>query len=194
VQQRLALKLINAISASAWLTAKMRVRLWRAAGARIGDVVDVRSGCWMNTAKLTVGDRAFINAGLTIDGTEHVFIGRNCWLAVNVTLLTTTHQIGGPSRRAGAETNAPIVIGDGCWLGANVTVLPGVTIGSGCVVGAGSVVTKDLEADGLYVGVPARFVRRLESEADRRTAAGSRGPGSNGVPAQFDRRAAAHPV
>ena len=96
-----------------------------------------------------------------MDGFEQVTIGDECWLAVNVTLLTSSHRIGGTDRRAGEITSAPITIGDGCRLGAGVTVLPGVTIGPGCVVGAASVVTRDLEANGLYVGSPARFVRSL---------------------------------
>jgi maltose O-acetyltransferase len=115
----------------------------------------------MNTSRLTVGDRVFINSGLTVDGFERVTIGDACWLAVNVTLLTSSHRVGETDRRAGEIISAPITIGEGCWLGAGVTVLPGVTIGPGCVVGAASVVTKDLEANGLYVGSPARFVRPL---------------------------------
>lgn len=161
MHQRLAATLINAVSASAWLPRRVRVGLWRAAGITIGTVVDVRSGCWMNTSRLTVGDRVFINSGFTLDGFEHVTIGDESWLGVNVTLLTSTHRVGGTARRAGEITSAPISIGGGCWLGAGVTVLPGVTIGPGCVVGAASVVTKDLEANGLYVGAPARLVRQL---------------------------------
>ena len=115
----------------------------------------------MNTTRLVLGERVFINAGLTIDGFEQVTIGDDCWLAVNVTLLTSSHRIGGPERRAADITSEPIVIGAGSWLGAGVTVLPGVTIGSGCVVGAGSLVTRDLPANGLYVGSPAGLVRSL---------------------------------
>ena len=118
----------------------------------------------MKTARLTVGNRVFLNARLTVDGFERVTIGDDCWLAVNVTLLTSSHQIGESARRAGDITSAPITIGDGCWLGAGVTVLPGVTIGPGCVIGAASVVTKDLEANGLYVGSPTRLVRLLEAD------------------------------
>ncbi|KYH44965.1 hypothetical protein AZH51_13785 [Branchiibius sp. NY16-3462-2] len=127
--------------------------------------MDIGPGCWMNTTRLVLGQRVFINAGLTIDGFEKVTIGDDCWLAVNVTLLTSSHRIGAAERRAGDITSAPIVIGPGSWLGAGVTVLPGVTIGAGCVVGAGSLVTRDLPPDGLYVGSPARLVRSLRRES-----------------------------
>jgi len=63
--------------------------------------------------------------------------------------------------RAGPATWRSIVVGDGTWIGANVVILPGVTIGAGCVTGAGSVPAGDYRPDGLYVGVPARRVRDL---------------------------------
>lgn len=54
-----------------------------------------------------------------------------------------------------------ITVGDGCWIGTNVTILPGVNIRNGCVIGAGSLVTKDCEPNGLYVGVPAKRIKEL---------------------------------
>lgn len=161
LRRRLAPVLINGPGASAWLPTPVRVGLWRAAGVAIGRVVDVRPGCWMNTARVTVGDRVFINARFTVDGFETVTIGDECWLGVGVTVLTSSHEVGDASRRAGSITSRPVTIGSGCWLGAGVTVLPGVTIGPGCVVGAASLVTRDLPGDGLYVGSPARLVRSL---------------------------------
>lgn len=56
-----------------------------------------------------------------------------------------------------------VVVEDGCWLGGNVTVLPGVTIKKGCIVGAGAVVTKDTEPDGLYAGIPAKRIKELDN-------------------------------
>ncbi|MCR4913326.1 MAG: acyltransferase [Lactobacillus sp.] len=57
----------------------------------------------------------------------------------------------------------PVKIDDGCWIGANVTILPGVHIGKGCVIGAGAVVNKDCEPNGVYVGVPAKRIKDLQS-------------------------------
>nr|WP_288608450.1 acyltransferase [uncultured Paraprevotella sp.] len=92
-----------------------------------------------------------------------IIIGDDVAIAMGVTLTTHTHQISSGKRRAERKTVfRPIVIGDGCWIGANVTILPGVTIGRGTVVGAGSVVVKDLDANSVYVGNPARKIRQLE--------------------------------
>ena len=66
------------------------------------------------------------------------------------------------SRNQGLERALPITIGDNCWFGANVTVMPGVKIGSGCVIGAGSVVTKDIPDNSLAIGVPARVIKEID--------------------------------
>lgn len=107
-----------------------------------------------------VGDGSWVNAGAFIeDGTR---IGERVAIGPSVTICTVTHEIGPESGRAGQPVNKPVVIGDGCWLGASVTVLPGVTIGRGCVIAAGAVVREDCAPNGLYVGVPARRARDLD--------------------------------
>jgi maltose O-acetyltransferase len=110
---------------------------------------------------ISIGKGAFINYGLFIDNTDRVTIGNDCSLGPNVTILTGTHEIGPSTKRAGTDRGLPVHIGDGSWLGANVTVLPGVTIGTGAMIAAGAVVTKDCEPNGLYAGVPARKIRNL---------------------------------
>ena len=90
-----------------------------------------------------------------------IVIGDGVEFGPEVALLTASHEIGGPGHRAGTPYVSPVRIGDGCWLGARVTVLPGVTIGRGCLVAAGAVVASDCAPDGLYAGVPARRVRDL---------------------------------
>ncbi|MCD1270024.1 hypothetical protein B5M43_014515 [Microbacterium sp. MEC084] len=90
---------------------------------------------------------------------ERITIGRNVDIGMRCTFITATHEVGGPSRRAGALRTAGIRIGDGAWIGAGVTVLPGVDIGDGCVVAAGAVVTKNCESGGTYAGIPARRIR-----------------------------------
>jgi acetyltransferase-like isoleucine patch superfamily enzyme len=82
-------------------------------------------------------------------------------------LLTTGHDLGPHEQRAGELTAAPIVVGDGAWIGARSVVLPGITVGPGAVVAAGSVVTTDCEPDGLYAGVPAVRKRELPTDGDR---------------------------
>jgi len=107
----------------------------------------------------TIGARCMINrdgyirAGTTIH--DDVFIGPF------VRLITDGHQIGSPGKRAGTNQTQPIVIGAGTWIGASSTILGGVTIGEGCIVAAGSLVNKDVPANTLVGGVPAKPIRLL---------------------------------
>ena len=80
---------------------------------------------------------------------------------MGILLTAALHNIGSHQRRGTGAAGAPIVIGAGSWLGARSIVLPGVSIGEGCIVGAGSVVTCDCEPDGIYVWAPARRTRDL---------------------------------
>ena len=88
-------------------------------------------------------------------------IGSECQIATNVQLLTATHPLEAEPRRAGWESGHPIVISDGVWLGGGVIVCPGVTIGENTVVGAGSIVVRDLPAGVLAVGNPCRPIREI---------------------------------
>lgn len=108
-----------------------------------------------------VGARSFANFGLIALDVARITIGEDVQIATNVQLLTATHPLEPGPRRDKWESAVPIVIGDNVWLGGGVIVCPGVTIGVDTVVGAGSVVTADLPAGVLAVGVPARVVRRL---------------------------------
>lgn len=124
----------------------------------------------------TIGDDTYANFNLTVLDTCPVLIGSHCMFGPNVTLVTATHPLLADQRNPHvasdssvkvAELGAPITIGDNVWCGANVTVLPGVIIGNNAVIGAGSVVTHDIPANSVVIGVPARVLRQL-SEADRR--------------------------
>lgn len=119
---------------------------------------------------LGIGDRSFVNEGTYFDLTDAVSIGADCSVGHQALFLTASHSIAGSDRRAGSFAIAPIVVEDGAWIGARVTILPGVKIGSGCVVAAGAVVTQSLPADGLYAGIPARLKRPLPRGADNESA------------------------
>ncbi|WP_368073879.1 DapH/DapD/GlmU-related protein [Blastococcus mobilis] len=84
---------------------------------------------------------------------------------MGVIIVTSTHQQGPRERRGGSTVGKPVVIGSGSWIGARATILPGITVGAGCIIGAGSLVVADCEADHVYVGVPARPIRRIEDSA-----------------------------
>ncbi|MFC6287746.1 sugar O-acetyltransferase [Nocardioides sp. GCM10027113] len=107
------------------------------------------------------GARSFANFGLVVLDVATVTIGEDVQIGPNVQLLTATHPLEPGPRRDKWESAEPIVIGDNVWLGGGVIVCPGVTIGANTVVGAGSVVTRDLPADVVAVGSPARVVRPL---------------------------------
>jgi maltose O-acetyltransferase len=116
--------------------------------------------CAKSNFKVYIGDKTFINQQCIIR--PNVNIGNNVDIAPRVMLMTDTHKIANSNRRAGESQFLPINIGDGCWIGAGSTILGGVTIGKGTIIGAGSVVNKDCEANSLYAGVPAKFIKRLE--------------------------------
>ena len=110
---------------------------------------------------IRIGKRVFINSGCRFQDQGGVVIGDDSLIGHNVVLATLNHDLD-PAHRADMHP-APIVIGANVWLGANVTVLPGVTIGDNAVVGAASVVTKDVPANSVVVGSPARVVRSVVS-------------------------------
>lgn len=109
-----------------------------------------------------LGDRVFANFGLVVLDTARVTLGDDTQLGPGVQLLTATHPLEPGPRRERWESGEAITVGRNVWLGGGVIVCPGVTIGDDTVVGAGSVVTRDLPAGVLAVGSPARVVRRLE--------------------------------
>ena len=110
---------------------------------------------------ITLGERIFINAGCRFQDQGGVRIGDDCLIGHNTVFATLNHDLD-PSRRADMHP-APIVLGRNVWIGANVTILPGVTIGDNAVVAAASVVTKDVPANTVVVGSPARVVRQLDA-------------------------------
>jgi maltose O-acetyltransferase len=141
-----------------------RDRLLRELLGAVGDGVIVRPTfrCDYGT-QIRIGARTFVNFDCVMLDVAPITIGRACQIATRVQLLTATHPIDPALRRAGWESARPITLGDNVWLGGGVIVCPGVTIGDDTVVGAGAVVTRDLPAGVVAVGVPARVQRGLES-------------------------------
>lgn len=115
---------------------------------------------------ITVGEGTFINSGLVALDVAAITIGRDVQIGPNVQLLTPTHPVNPALRRAKWEAAAPIVIQDNVWLGGGAIVLAGVTIGRNAVVGAGAVVTRDVPADTVVVGNPARVIRQIPPDGD----------------------------
>ena len=112
---------------------------------------------------LHLGEDVFINIGCRFQDAGGIIIGDGSLIGHGSTLTTLDHGVD-PDRRADMIP-APIVIGRKVWLGASVTVVPGVTIGDGAIVGAGAVVTKDVPANAIVAGVPARVIRMTGFDA-----------------------------
>ena len=110
---------------------------------------------------VTLGDGVFLNFGCVILDTAPVTIGAGTLVAPGVHFYAATHPIDPTMRRQGLEMGAPITVGENVWIGGGTLVLPGVTIGDDSVVGAGSVVTKDIPAGVVAVGNPCRVVRAV---------------------------------
>ncbi len=112
------------------------------------------------------GKNVYANFNLTLVDDTHIYVGDYTMIGPNVTLATAGHPILPELREQGYQYNAPVSIGRNCWIGANVVIVPGVTIGNNVVIGAGSVVTKDLPDNVVAVGNPCKVLRTI-NEHDR---------------------------
>lgn len=113
-----------------------------------------------------IGHDTFINHNAYLMDGGGITIGHHCFIGPNCGMYTAVHPLIAEERNAGLEQALPITIGDNCWIGADVTILPGVTIGSNVVIGAKSVVTKDIPDNVVAVGNPCRVMRSI-TEKDR---------------------------
>jgi len=127
-------------------------------GNKIGNnsmVMTPVSGSDLNN--VSIGDNVFINSGTLFMATGGITIEDDTILAANVQLITNNHDL----RQHNIITCKPVHLKKNCWIGAGVTILPGVTIGENSVIGAGSVVTKDVEDNVLAVGNPAKVIKKI---------------------------------
>lgn len=143
---------------------QLRRLMLRFAGIRVGKGVVICGHSFIyGRGQVIVGENSWISPGVIIR--SHlgavVKIGAKCDIGPSVDFITGGHEIGTSGRRAGREQALPIEIGDGCWIGARSVILGGVRIGSGSVIAAGSVVTKDIPRNVLAAGVPAKIKQQL---------------------------------
>lgn len=115
-------------------------------------------------SNITIGDNFYTNYNCSILDCAKVTFGDNVFIAPNCVITTAGHAIDAEKRSKGLEIALPISVGNNVWIGANVTILPGVTIGDNTIIGAGSVVTKDIPSDVIAVGNPCRVLRQITEE------------------------------
>jgi maltose O-acetyltransferase len=164
-----ALDLMGAYNATSVRQGPLRRRLLEELLGSVGEGTEIRPPFYVDYGSyISMGARCFANFGLVALDVAPITIGDDVQIGPNVQLLTPTHPVEPGLRRDKWEAAKPITIGDNVWLGGGAIVLPGVSIGANTVVGSGAVVTRDLPADVVAVGNPARAVRNIgEDEADQ---------------------------
>lgn len=110
---------------------------------------------------IEIGDNFYANVNCVVLDEAKVKFGDNVFIAPNCGFYTAGHPLDVEQRNCGLEYAQPITIGNNVWIGAQVCILPGVTIGDNCVIGAGSVVNKDIPAGSLAAGNPCHVIRKL---------------------------------
>lgn len=111
-------------------------------------------------ANITIGKNVFFNAGVSLQDQGGITIGDGTLIGHNVVIATINHDQH-PERRGSMEFR-PVSIGKNVWIGSNSTILPGVTIGDGAIIAAGAVVSKDVEANTIVGGVPAKKIKDID--------------------------------
>jgi maltose O-acetyltransferase len=135
-------------------------------------IPDAGAGLWLQPpfycdygTNIKVGDRVFFNFNCVVLDVMQVTIGSRTMFGPNVQIYTATHPLNHIERASGVEYAKPITIGEDVWVGGSVVVCPGVSIGDRSVIGAGSVVTKDIPPDVFAAGNPCRVIRQLAQGA-----------------------------
>ncbi|MFT6926745.1 MAG: galactoside O-acetyltransferase [Psychromonas sp.] len=141
---------------------KKRAEILTKLFAEIGDGCYIEPPLHANWGKHThLGDHVYANFNLTLVDDTHIYIGNYVMFGPNVTIATAGHPITPALRQKAAQFNIPVYIGNNVWIGANCVILPGVTIGDNSVIGAGSIVTKNIPANVVAVGNPCRILREI---------------------------------
>lgn len=168
-KQALCLEKLYDYNATRPLEAEKREQLLKEMLAEIGKDCYIEPPLHANWGGHHVhfGNSVYANFNLTLVDDTHIYVGDYTMLGPNVVIATAGHPILPELREKAYQYNMPVHIGRNCWLGAGVIVLPGVTIGDNTVIGAGSVVTKDIPSNVVAVGNPCRVLREI-SEHDRK--------------------------
>ena len=145
----------------------LRSALYRRVGVPIGRSTYIYGKLELEGAgdparSVRIGESCLFTTPLYLNTSGGIVIGDRVTIGHHVVVVTDNHRMDDPEHRAGERIAAPVTIEDGAWIGACVTILPGVTLGRGCVVAAGSLVARDVPAHTLVGGVPAHPIKELD--------------------------------
>ena len=162
-EQTLCLEKLYDFNATRPLEGERRTELLKEMFAEIGEGSYIEPPLHANWGGHHVhfGKGVYANFNLTLVDDTHIYVGDYTMFGPNVTVATAGHPILPELREKGMQYNAPVNIGRNCWFGAGVVILPGITVGDNVVVGAGSIVTKDLPDNVVAVGNPCRILREV---------------------------------
>lgn len=151
------------------LQQKKREKLLKKMFAEIGEGCYIEPPFHSNWAGNNVhfGNKVYANFNLTLVDDADIYVGDSTMFGPNVTICTAGHPINAKLREQVFEFNMPIHIGKNVWIGSNVVVLPGVSIGDNSVIGAGSIVTKDIPANVVAFGTPCVVQREISERDDK---------------------------
>jgi maltose O-acetyltransferase len=171
---------VNGPLASPLVPRPIRKYVLRAMGYDVHPTACIAERCYIGSRRVSFEADSFANVGCFFDGNADIRVGAGVQIGMWSVFATATHEISKlASRRAGRDVARPIRVGSGSWIGARSTVLPGVDIGEGCVIGAGSLVIRTCDPNWVYLGTPARKSRSLTEEdpspaSNSMTSAGTR--------------------
>ncbi len=161
-EQRIAKQLVYEFNQTRPDEGDKRIELQKKIFGKCGENVWINQPMMLcRGTTISVGDGCYFNYGTTFVDDYTITIGSHVMFGPNVTVCTTGHPIH-PEHRFDGMYSLPVVIEDGVWIGAGAVILPGVTIGENSVIGAGSVVTRDIPANVLAVGSPCRVLREFD--------------------------------
>ena len=157
--------LVKAFNESSPDQPEARARILRSLIPQMRDGVTIEPPFYCDYgAHIAIGKGTFFNFNCVILDVTPVRIGSRVLFGPSVQVYAATHPLGASARRSGLESGRPVEIGDEVWIGGGAIVCPGVTIGARSVIGAGSVVTRDIPADVFAAGNPCRVVRSLHDD------------------------------
>lgn len=167
IEQTKRLNMLHDFNLTRPIELDKRTKMLKEMFAEIGDGCYIEPPLHANFGGKHVhfGNNIYANFNLTLVDDTHIYVGDNTMFGPNVVISTAGHPVSPRLREIGCQFNAPVKIGNNCWLGTGVIVLPGITIGDNSVIGAGSVVTKDIPANVVAVGNPCKILREI-SEKD----------------------------